>query len=106
MNYEKRTQSVSSQVETIFPDFVREDESRFVDFVRSYYESLERPGQALDLLYNISDYFDLDNYTPEKLTSSTLLIENTEKDADSIVVSTTKGYLSAILVLATIFIFH
>ncbi len=82
----------SSNVESLLPDFIRDDSGNFPALLKYYYETLERSSYPLDVIYNITDYFDLDTYTPEKLTSRTTLIKNTEKTDDEIVVSSTSGF--------------
>jgi alpha-tubulin suppressor-like RCC1 family protein len=82
----------SSNIESQLPDFIREDSGNFNDVLKSYYKSLERSSYPLDLLFNLTKYFDLDTYTSDKLVSSTVLINNTEKTDDSIIVSSTSGF--------------
>jgi len=82
----------SSNVESLLPDFIREDSPQFTNLLKYYYESLERSSYPLDVIYNLTNYYDLDSYTPDKLISKTTLIKNTEKIDSELVVSSTRGF--------------
>lgn len=84
--------AISDRIAGQFPAFIRQDYPTFVEFVRGYYESQERSGYPVDILNNITKYFDVDTYRASSITSCTKLTTNVLK-ADSIVeVETTEGY--------------
>jgi len=84
--------AISDRIAGQFPAFIRQDYPTFVEFVRGYYESMERDGYPLDILNNITKYFDIDSYRSSKITSCTSLTTNVLKDDTSIQVETTEGF--------------
>ena len=51
---------ISSQIDSQFPGFIREEGPRFVAFLKAYYEYLEQSGNAGDAIRSISDNQDID----------------------------------------------
>jgi len=51
---------LSSQIESQFPGFIREEGPKFVHFIKAYYEYLEQSGKALDASRGLFDTFDID----------------------------------------------
>jgi hypothetical protein len=81
---------ISSIVQNLVPEYVKEDYPLAVDFLRQYYRSLDSEGGVLDILQNIDKYVDVDhlvNYND----STTLTVEVTFSD-DAINVASTKGF--------------
>ena len=77
-----------------FPDFVRaEDIDGFaVDFIKQYYISQEYQGGPVDITDNLDQYLKLDNLTPEVIVDSTTTVGLATTGAETIYVSSTKGF--------------
>ena len=84
--------AISDRIAGQFPAFIRQDYPTFVEFVRGYYESQERSGYPIDILNNITRYFDVDTYRNAKITSCTSLTKNVLKGDKTIEVETTEGF--------------
>jgi len=52
---------VSPYVDTHFPEFVREDHQKFIDFIRTYYQWLEGESNVLSDAKKLIDYQDIDH---------------------------------------------
>lgn len=81
---------LSSIVESQLPLFAREDYPFFVEFLQQYYEYLENPGQAYDLLTNPDSYTRLD-FVADSI-STTELTQDLGAFDDVVYVTSTKGY--------------
>ena len=81
---------VSDRIFAQFPQFVREDYSTFVDFVKSYYKSQELKGNALDVVQNWDQYYNIDQYGD--LVTETTLISTADASATSIDVTNTRDF--------------
>ena len=51
---------ISSQIETQFPAFIREEGANFIAFMKAYYEYMEQSGNAGDAIRSIEDIHDID----------------------------------------------
>jgi hypothetical protein len=51
---------LSSQIESQFPGFIREDGPQFVAFLKAYYEYLEQNGNAVNAIRQLNDNQDVD----------------------------------------------
>jgi len=51
---------ISSQVESQFPSFIREEGPNFVAFLKAYFEYLEQTGNATDAIRSLEDLQDID----------------------------------------------
>lgn len=58
--------TISQLVDSQFPEFVRDNHPRFLEFIRSYYEWLESTGQVLNHSANIFKNQDIDYSTEDK----------------------------------------
>lgn len=56
------TIKLSSLVRRQLPEFISTHYSTFASFLEKYYESLEITGQPLDILFNITSYYDINFY--------------------------------------------
>jgi hypothetical protein len=81
---------VSSIVQNLVPEYVKEDYPLAVEFLRQYYRSLDSEGGVLDILNNIDKYVDVDHLV-NFIESTTLTVEVTYSD-DTINVTSTKGF--------------
>lgn len=56
---------LSSQIESQFPGFIREEGPQFVSFLKAYFEYLEQPGNAGNAVRSIQDNQDIDRTVDE-----------------------------------------
>ena len=84
--------AISDRIASPFPAFIRQDYPTFVEFVRENVESQERSGYPIDILNNITRYFDVDTYRNAKITSCTSLTKNVLKGDKTIEVETTEVF--------------
>jgi hypothetical protein len=68
--------SVSDRVEFQLPEFIREEDRQFVNFLFEYYKSQEKTGRPYDILNNLLNYLDLDNYDSDSLSKDTNLLSD------------------------------
>ena len=68
--------NISDRVENQLPEFIREEDRQFVDFLFQYYKSQEKTGRPYDILNNLLNYLDLDSYTSDELSNDTLLLND------------------------------
>jgi len=81
---------VSSIVESQIPLFAREEYPFLLEFLESYYNYLESPGQPADILTNLESYVKLDFVS--KYNKSTVLAEDIDVFSDVIEVESTLGF--------------
>ena len=81
---------VSDRIFAQFPQFVREDYSTFVDFIKKYYGSQELKGNPLDIVQNWDQYYNIDQYGD--LVTETNLISTATASATSIDVTNTRDF--------------
>ena len=79
---------VSNQV----PEFIKEENPKFVDFLKQYYVSQEYQGGTVNIIENIDEYLRLDNLTPDVINGSTFLTQNVSVSDTTIYVTDTKGF--------------
>lgn len=82
---EEKTSNVSILVENQFPDFVKETNGKFLNFVSKYYESQESKYQPLDVVSNLVDYYNIGYYRYDKLVQSTTLSNPLDAGTDLVV---------------------
>ena len=51
---------LSSQIESQFPGFIREEGPQFVTFLKAYFEYMDQNGKAINAVRSIQDYQDID----------------------------------------------
>jgi len=68
--------AVSDRVEFQLPEFIREEDRQFVHFLFEYYKSQEKTGRPYDILNNLLNYLDLNNYSSDILSSNTSLLKD------------------------------
>jgi hypothetical protein len=51
---------ISSQIESQFPSFIREEGPNFVAFLKAYFEYMEQAGNATDAVRSLEDLHDID----------------------------------------------
>ena len=85
--------NISDRVADQLPEFIREDDQQFVQFLFEYYKSQEKTGRSYNVLNNLLRYLDLDAYDPKLLTSSTTLIKDVDANIDTIEVEQIDGFI-------------
>ena len=85
--------NVSDRVEGQLPEFIREEDQQFVKFLFEYYKSQEKTGRPYDILNNLLNYLDLDEYNTEQLSSVTQLLSNVGLNEDKLEVESIDGFL-------------
>ena len=85
--------NVSDRVEGQLPEFIREEDQQFVNFLFEYYKSQEKTGRPYDILNNLLNYLDIDEYNAEQLSSSTQLLSNVGLYEDKLEVEGIDGFL-------------
>ena len=78
---------VSSLIEKQLPEFISTHYAAFSTFLEKYYESLEITGQPLDILSNISSYYDINFYSKNILEEGTTLASSLNSTADEIILT-------------------
>jgi len=58
---------VSLRIESQLPDFVKKDHETFVSFMEAYFEYMEQPGKAHEILGNLDNYANIDKTVTEFL---------------------------------------
>ena len=79
---------ISSQL----PNFILDESPKTADFLKQYYISQEFQGGVVDIAENLDQYLNLDNLTPEIIADSITTTGITTIGADTIQVSSTKGF--------------
>ena len=72
--------NISDRVADQLPEFIREEDQQFVQFLFEYYKSQEKTGRSYNILNNLLRYLDLDAYDPKLLTSSTTVIKDVDAE--------------------------
>jgi hypothetical protein len=84
--------NISSLIEKQLPNFVSQDNPKFISFLNSYYESQETKYNSLDLVTNLINYYNIGSYTLASLTQYTNLQSHLTDSSDIITVISTKGF--------------
>jgi hypothetical protein len=87
-----KDKKLSVLIDSQLPDFISEEYDNFVKFIEKYYQHLESTGQSLDVINNITKYYDVDYYNNSNLKSSTLLNGALGASATVISVVSTEGF--------------
>ena len=85
---------VQQIIESQLPSFILDENPNASEFLKQYYISQEYQGGPIDIAENLDQYLKLDNLTPEVVVDSTTLSSNISSSADSITVSSVKGFPS------------
>lgn len=91
---EEKRSNISLLIENQFPSFVQQNNSGFIRFLESYYESLENQYQPLDIASNLIDYYNVGYYRKNQLVEKTSLSSNLLSTDTSITVESTVGFPS------------
>ena len=91
-NLRDKTVDLSVLIENQFPQFVREDASTFIEFIKSYYQSLELKNQPLDIAKNLIDYYNVSHFRKHELVEKTQLLADVTLTDTTIAVDDTTGF--------------
>ena len=83
---------IDSIIESQIPEFINEEYPLFVQFLKSYYLSLEVQSGTLDLANNINKYKTIEQFNNDDLNSSTILTSNVLSFDSTINVASTKSW--------------
>ena len=89
---EEKTSNISKLIENQFPQYVQENNEKFLKFLSSYYESQELKYKPLDIASNLVDYYNISYFRPNRLIESTNITENLFLSTTTVKVSSTKGF--------------
>ena len=85
--------NISDRVADQLPEFIREEDQQFVQFLFEYYKSQEKTDVPYNILNNLLRYLDLDAYDPKLLTSSTTVIKDVDANVSTIEVEQIDGFI-------------
>ena len=88
-----KTVNISDRVENQLPAFIREEDEQFVNFLFEYYKSQEKTGRPYNILNNLLNYLDLDDYDQKVLASTTVLIKDVDPTNTLIEVESIDGFM-------------
>lgn len=91
---EEKTSNISTLIENQFPDFVQQNNPKFIEFLSSYYQTFENKYQPLDIASNLIDYYNVGYYTPNQLVESTITSDLVYSTDITIDVESTAGFPS------------
>lgn len=91
-NLKEKIVNISSLIEKQLPNFVSEDNPKFISFLNSYYESQETKYNSLDLVKNLIEYYNIGSYSIHSLTQHTNLQSAITNSSTTITVVSTNGF--------------
>jgi hypothetical protein len=83
---------IQELVENQVPEFILDENPKFVEFLKQYYISQEYQSASVNILDNIDEYLKLDNLTPDVVNGKTILSKNITSSNTIIEVESTKGF--------------
>ena len=89
---EEKNSIISTIIENQFPQHVQENNPLFLSFLSEYYKSQEGKYGPLDIAANLTDYYNITYFRPNRLVESVELTSNISDSDTTIPVFSTKGY--------------
>ena len=89
--FEPRVQ-IQDLVNDHVPQYILEENPKFVDFLRQYYISQEYQGGPADLISNLDQYLKLDNLRPEVIGGTTKTVGITTSGDTTIDIDSIQGF--------------
>ena len=86
---EKRVK-IQSVIENQLPDFIRSENQKFGDFLKTYYKYTEYQGGPVNILENIDQYVKVGTYT--SIVEFTFITADIGRTSTTIPVSSTIGW--------------
>ena len=90
-NFEKRIK-INQIIDSQIPEFILEENPKFLEFLRQYYISQEFEGAPADIIENLDQYLNFDYLNEKLIDEEIILSSNITADSKSITVSSTKGF--------------
>ena len=84
--------NVQQLLESQLPEFLLTESPNTLEFFKSYYASQEHQGGSIDIVDNFDQYLKVDNLTPERLNTGTILSVGIGTADTTINVASTKGF--------------
>ena len=84
---------VSRAIKQQVPEFIDRDHGQFVKFLEYYYKSQEKTGLSYNILNNITNYLDIDEYDLRTLSGGAYLLEDVTAMDKTIVVEDVNGFV-------------
>lgn len=83
---------ISSLIEDQLPGFIVSEYENFKKVLESYYENLESPGNPLDIITNLTSYYDIDFYEKKLLQERTTLSSSLNTTDTTIIVADASSF--------------
>lgn len=93
MTHKEQVNKVSRAIREQVPEFVDRENPQLVKFLEYYYKSQEKTGLGYNILNNLSNYLNIDEYDLRLLDSGSYLLEDVTADSDTIVVEDVYGFV-------------
>ena len=84
---------VSRAIKQQVPEFIDREHGQFVKFLEFYYRSQEKTGLSYNILNNLSNYLDIDEYDLRTLSGGAYLLEDVSETDTTIVVEDVNGFV-------------
>ena len=84
---------VSRAIKQQVPEFIDREHGQFVKFLEYYYKSQEKTGLSYNILNNLSNYLDIDEYDLRTLSGGAYLLEDVSPTDKTIVVEDVNGFV-------------
>lgn len=86
------TLKLSNLVKKQLPEFITTHYDSFSTFLEKYYEGLEVHGQPLDILFNLTKYYDINYYSTNLLERGSTLVQPLSISSNTIVLEDASGF--------------
>ena len=84
---------VSRAIKQQVPEFIDRDHHQFVTFLEYYYKSQEKTGLSYNILNNLANYLDIDEYDLRLLEGGAYILEDISATDTTIVVEDVYGFV-------------
>jgi len=93
MTQKIQVNKVSRAIREQVPEFIDREDPQFVKFLELYYKSQEKTGLSYNILNNLSNYLNIDEYDLRLIDSGSYLLEDVAVDDTTIVVEDVYGFV-------------
>jgi hypothetical protein len=90
-NFDTRIK-IQDLIRSQLPEFIADENPKFVEFLNQYYISQEHQGGPVDIAENLDQYIKLDNLTTEVIVGEVTLTTSITSQSTTINVSSTKSF--------------
>lgn len=84
---------VSRAIREQVPEFIDRDNPQLVKFLEYYYKSQEKTGLSYNILNNLTNYLDIDEYDLRLLEGGAYVLEDVDETSDTIIVEDVYGFV-------------